>query len=110
MRRLVEYGAALAAALIVAGSAAAQAPPPFGYWDVEGGGQALNWSPADGACAFAANGTVTTGVCDWQPSYAGGILVLTYQWTVGPGYLRFNVLWQDENTITIEGFVFHRRG
>ncbi|BCW87868.1 hypothetical protein sos41_10000 [Alphaproteobacteria bacterium SO-S41] len=111
MRGFVKLGAAIAAALLMSGAPFAQSPmpPPFGYWEGDGGGQALNWSSGDGSCAFAANGTVTTGICDWQPSYAGGILVLTYQWVAGPAAMRFSVIWQDENTITISGHVFHRR-
>ena len=101
--------AAAGLALLAADAAQAQSPPPFGYWEAEGGGQALNWSN-DGACSFAANGTVTNGVCDWNPTSGGGILTLTYPWTLEPGHIYLNVVWQDEQTIVIEGFVFRKRG
>lgn len=110
MRGSIRLGAAAATALSALGTAAAQSAPPFGYWEEESGGQYLNWSTTDGACSFAANGTVTAGICDWQPTSTGGVLTLTYQWTIAPGHLYFNVLWQDQDTITIEGFVFHKKG
>lgn len=108
MRWISKTGAA-AALLVASGVAKAQSAPPFGYWEAEGGGQALNWA-ADGACSFAANGYVTNGTCDWNPTSSGGILTLTYPWALEPGHLYLNVAWQDEQTIVIEGFVFHKRG
>ena len=88
--------------------ALAAAPPPVGYWTTQDGGEELYvWASG---CRFAANGgTQVAGDCGWNASSAGGILTITYPGYTAPGHVYFNIVYVDQNTISVFGDIFYRR-
>jgi hypothetical protein len=99
----------VAAALCVSPLAHAQSPAPIGVWQGLNSGDYLVIQ-ANGSCS--ARGTVNVaGTCTWQSSSAGGILTMTYPWTIAPGHIYWNIIWVNKTTLmvnSVERFV--RRG
>ena len=84
-------------------------PPPIGLWQGQSSGDYI-WVQANGACS--AQGTVNvSGTCSWNPTSTGGVLTMTYQWTIGPGHIGWSIRWISRDVIlvnSVEQFV--RRG
>jgi hypothetical protein len=98
-----------AAALFAPQLAHAQSPAPIGVWQGLSSGDYLTIQ-SNGSCA--ARGTVNVaGTCTWKATSAGGILTMTYPWTIAPGHIYWNIIWINRTTIlvnSVERFV--RRG
>ena len=103
------FGLLFAAALLGPQIAQAQSPAPVGLWQGLNSGDYINVQ-ANGSCS--ASGSINVaGTCTWQSSAAGGILTMTYPWTLAPGHIYWNIIWIDRNTMmvnSVERFV--RRG
>jgi hypothetical protein len=97
------------AAMLVPQIAQAQSPAPIGTWQGLSSGDYLIVQ-ANGNCS--ATGTVNvSGTCTWQASYAGGILTMTYPWTIAPGHIYWNIIYVDRNTLMVNSVErFARRG
>jgi hypothetical protein len=107
LARLSFAAAALIAPQLVAPQLAhAQSPAPIGTWQGLNSGDYLSIS-SNGSCY--ARGTVNVaGTCTWQASSAGGILTMTYPWTIAPGHIYWNIIWVNKTTIlvnSVERFV-----
>ena len=90
------------------GVAFSQAPYPLGFWTTENGGEQLLVENAQ--CSFASVGGVqVVGDCTWDPTSRGGILAIWYPMPLGPEAVRYNVVWIDDNTISVWGDIFYRR-
>jgi hypothetical protein len=104
--------AALAATMLIfaAAPALAQAAPPVGFWVTRDGSEQLLITQ-NGQCSLAdRNGRPTTsGSCSWNSSSRGGILTIMSQQLYRPAPIYFNVVWVDQNTISVEGDIFYRR-
>jgi hypothetical protein len=89
------------------------APPPLGYWVTQGGAETL-LVDASGNCKFAgvngANSLVILGACSWNPTSRGGILTIMNVYNYKPAPIRYSVVWIDQQTITVDGDVFHKSG
>ena len=88
----------------------ASAPVPIGYWTTDGDGETLIIQQSGQCSLQASNGYAIGGACSWNASSNGGILTIInginqYQ----PAPIYFNIIWVDQQTITVEGDVFHRR-
>jgi hypothetical protein len=107
--RLV-YAVIPLALLLSATIASAQSPMPVGSWMTDDGSEDMTIS--DGStCGFGANGTYSVvGACSWDPSGAGGILTIMNANQYQPAPIYYNVIWVDDQTISVFGDVFHRRG
>ncbi len=87
------------------------APAPIGYWTTDQDVERF-LIQANGSCSFQAVGPPATtffGTCSWNPSSRGGILTMMNQTTYYPAPIYYNVVWIDQQTISIDGDVFHRR-
>ncbi|HEY3800773.1 MAG TPA: hypothetical protein VGL58_20660 [Caulobacteraceae bacterium] len=103
-------GAVVAAVgLASAGPALAQSSPPFGYWSTADGGERL-LIQANATCSLADQygRPTTSGSCSWNASYAGGILTIMSSQLYKPAPVYFNVIWVNQNCITVDGDVFYR--
>jgi hypothetical protein len=89
--------------------ASAQSPAPIGLWQGLNSGDYI-WVQANGACS--AQGTVNvSGTCTWSATSTGGVLTMTYQWTIGPAHIGWSIRWIDRNTILVNNVEqFVRRG
>ena len=96
--------------LALASSACAQAAVPIGFWMTADGGERLLITP-NGQCSLADRygRPTTSGACTWRSSSRGGILTVMSQQLYRPAPIYFNVLWVNQNTITVEGDVFRRQ-
>ena len=107
----VAFGLMVAVSLsAVATPVHAAAPMPFGYWTTDDGGERLLIEQSF-QCSFEfprANSMVG-GSCSWNASSNGGILTIINVNQYQPAPIYYNVIWVDEQTITVEGDVFHRR-
>jgi hypothetical protein len=87
--------------------AVAQSPPPFGFWATNSGETLL---VSASQCSLALNGKITTsGSCSWNATYAGGILTIMSNQLYRPAPVYFNVIWVNQQTITVNGDTFSRR-
>ena len=89
--------------------ATAQSTAPVGVWQGLNSGDYLNIQ-ANGSCSATGHVNVA-GTCTWNASAAGGILTMTYPWTIAPGHIYWNIIWINRTTIlvnSVERFV--RRG
>lgn len=114
MKIIASWLAAALAALTLAGLATAAhaqgAPPPIGVWSTADGSEQLTVTQT-GACALAANGRiVTSGPCSWKASAQGGILTIMSAQLYKPAPIYYNVVWINQNTISVFGDIFYRRG
>src|SRR6478672_10353234 len=97
--RSLILGAALAS--LPQAAAAQGSPAPVGLWQGQNSGDHI-WVKPNGECS--ASGTVNvSGSCTWNPTSAGGILTMTYQWVRGPGQIHWSVIWIDRNVIQVNG-------
>ncbi|MBX3501230.1 MAG: hypothetical protein KF889_17455 [Alphaproteobacteria bacterium] len=107
MRMLVGF---LIAQLTVATSALAQgSPAPIGLWQGMNSGDFILVQP-NGACS--ASGTVNVaGTCTWNATSTGGVLTMTYQWTIGPARIHWSIRWLGRDVILVNNVEqFARRG
>jgi hypothetical protein len=79
--------------------AAAQSAPPFGYWIGEASGDGI-YLAQDGSCTVSGSVNVA-GTCQWQASYTGGILTMTYPWVIAPGHLFWNIRYLSGNQMLV---------
>ena len=103
---------AFAFALLLAPSPGAQAqgsPAPIGLWQGQNSGDYI-MVQASGACS--ASGTVNvSGTCAWNATSTGGVLTMTYQWTIGPAHLHWSIRWISRDVILVNNVEqFARRG
>ena len=93
-----------------AAPALAQAAAPVGFWVTQDGSEQLLITQ-NGQCSLAdRNGRPTTsGSCSWNSTSRGGILTIMSQQLYRPAPIYFNVVWMNQNTISVEGDVFYRR-
>jgi hypothetical protein len=107
----IAFGLMLAVSLgAVATPVQAAAPMPLGYWVTDGGGERL-LIQQNLQCSFEfprAN-FIVSGSCSWNASSNGGILTIINVNQYQPAPVYYNVIWVDEQTITVEGDVFHRQ-
>jgi hypothetical protein len=101
----------LAAALLAAsaGVAHAESPPPFGFWATPDGGEQLLVTQG-GQCSLANgfSGQITTsGSCTWTATSDGGILMIMSDQQFQPAPVRFNVIWVNNTTISVNGDPFY---
>lgn len=98
-----------AAAMLIPSSARAQSPAPIGTWQGLHSGDYLIIE-GNGNCA--ARGTVNVaGTCRWAPTAIGGILTMTYPWTIAPGHIVWSIRWINQSTILVNNVEqFVRRG
>ena len=107
----VAFGIGLTASLaVLASPAQAGAPVPVGYWTTDDGGETLIIQQSAQCSLQTTTGYMIGGSCSWNSSSNGGILTIInginqYQ----PAPIYFNIIWVDQQTITVEGDVFHRR-
>ncbi len=82
---------------------------PIGLWQGQNSGDYL-WVQSNGTCS--AQGTVNvSGTCTWNATATGGVLTMTYPWTIAPGHILWSIRWVNRNVIfvnNVEQFV--RRG
>ena len=88
----------------------AAAPAPIGYWTTDGNGETLLVQESGQCSLQTSTGYMMGGACSRNASSNGGILTVInvinqYQ----PAPIYFNIIWIDQQTITVEGDVFHRR-
>jgi hypothetical protein len=84
-------------------------PPPIGLWQGMNSGDYL-MIQANGACS--ASGTVNvSGSCAWNATSTGGVLTMTYQWTIGPARIHWSIRWLGRDLILVNNVEqFARRG
>jgi hypothetical protein len=110
--RLTFIAKLLLLGLLLAGSPAAQAQgsaAPIGLWQGLSSGDYI-WVQANGACSASGSFNMS-GSCTWSATSTGGVLTMTYQWTLGPATVAWSVQWLNRDVILvnqIEQFV--RRG
>ena len=98
---------------LVSPMAWAQAATPFGFWSTEAGNETL-YVGQDG-CKFEAFNaqrqtvSLTSGRCSWNPSSGGGILTIMAVQLYKPAPIYFNIVWVDQDSISVYGDIFHRR-
>ena len=99
-------------AMTIIGIANAQSPAPIGFWVTEDGSEQLLIG-SNGYCKFyAVNQQMTTkvwGECSWNASSNGGILTIMNQGNYIPAPIYYNIIWVDQQTITVYGDVMHKR-
>jgi hypothetical protein len=108
--RALLAGVACVVAIGFGGAAGAQsASAPVGYWVTADGSEMLFVSET--GCKFAAsNGFTVLGTCAWNPTSRGGILTIMNVYNYKPAPIRYTIVWVNQNTITVWGDVFHKRG
>ncbi|MGE0423457.1 MAG: hypothetical protein AB7O88_14410 [Reyranellaceae bacterium] len=84
-------------------------PPPIGLWQGMNSGDYIMVQP-NGACS--ASGTVNvSGSCSWSATSTGGVLTMTYQWTIGPARIHWSIRWLGRDLLLINNVErFARRG
>lgn len=84
-------------------------PAPIGLWQGMNSGDYIMVQPG-GACS--ASGTVNVaGTCTWNATSTGGVLTMTYQWTIGPGRIHWSIRWLGRDLLLINNVEqFARRG
>jgi hypothetical protein len=105
-RRLI---IALAAAILPHVAAAQGSPPPIGLWQGQNSGDFI-LVEGNGACS--ASGSVNVaGTCTWSATSTGGVLTMTYQWTIAPAHIGWSIRWINRNVILVNNVEqFVRRG
>jgi hypothetical protein len=107
----IVFGFVFAAFLgALATPAQAAAPMPIGYWVTDDGVQTL-LIQQNLQCSLqnpSAN-WIVGGSCSWNASSNGGILTIMNVNQYQPAPIYLNVIWIDEQTISVEGDVFHRQ-
>jgi hypothetical protein len=102
--------AGLALAGLATAAHAQGAPAPIGVWSTANGSEQLTVTQT-GACALTAPGRgVISGSCSWRASAQGGILTIMSAQNYQPAPIYFNVVWVNQNTISVDNDVFYRRG
>ena len=109
-----QWIAAATAALMLAPAAvhAQTSPMPYGAWSNADGSEQLVVTQG-GTCQFTARSpagaTLVIGQCSWNAGSAGGILTImnTNQYRPAPVY--FNIVWINQNTISVFGDILTRR-
>lgn len=109
MKRLLYALLLLVPACMFAGSALAQAAAPFGYWTTADNGEHLMLDQNANCSFYAVGGVQVAGNCTWDSTSRGGILSIWYSMPLGPAAVRYNVIWIDDNTISVFGDIFYRR-
>lgn len=91
------------------GATAQGSPAPIGLWQGMNSGDYI-MVQANGACS--ASGTVNVaGRCSWNATSTGGVLTMTYQWTIGPARIHWSVRWLGRDLLLINNVEqFARRG
>lgn len=84
-------------------------PAPIGLWQGLNSGDYIMVQP-NGACS--ASGSINVaGTCTWNATSTGGVLTMTYQWTIGPGRIHWSIRWIGRNMLLINNVEqFERRG
>jgi hypothetical protein len=108
-RRFLGLLIMLATIAVEAEPALAQAAPPFGFWTTADNGQSLMVGQNAQCSFFAVGGAQVAGDCTWDSTSRGGILSIWYSMPLGPAAVRFNIVWIDDNTISVFGDIFYRR-
>lgn len=98
--------------LLVAVSPTARAqesPAPIGLWQGMSSGDYI-WVQANGACSASGSFNMS-GNCTWSATATGGVLTMTYQWTVGPANVAWSIRWLGRDLILVNQVErFARRG
>lgn len=91
------------------GANAQGSPAPIGLWQGMNSGDFIMVQP-NGACS--ASGTVNVaGTCTWNATSTGGVLTMTYQWTIGPARIHWSIRWLGRDLLLINNVEqFARRG
>jgi len=107
IHRLLVCGLSLVA--LSHGTAQAQSPAPIGLWQGMNSGDFI-MVQATGACS--ASGSVNVaGNCTWNPTSTGGVLTMTYQWTIAPARIHWSIRWLGRDLLLINNVEqFARRG
>ncbi len=105
-------GILLGALALMAPSLAAQAqgsPAPIGLWQGLNSGDYIQVQQ-NGACS--ASGSINVaGTCSWNATATGGVLTMTYQWTIGPARIHWSIRWLNRDMLLINNVEqFARRG
>jgi len=84
-------------------------PAPIGLWQGQNSGDYI-MVQANGACS--ASGSVNVaGTCTWNATSTGGVLTMTYQWTIGPARIHWSIRWISQDLLLINNVEqFARRG
>lgn len=84
-------------------------PAPIGLWQGLNSGDYIMVQP-NGACS--ASGSVNVaGTCSWNATSTGGVLTMTYQWTIGPARIHWSIRWLGRDMLLINNVEqFARRG
>ena len=94
-------------------AAHAQSAPPIGLWSTADGHERLLVSQ-NGYCDFAAEGPSgqahILGACGWSSTSRGGILTIMNKNQFKPAPIRYNIVWINQQSISVWGDVFYRRG
>ncbi len=89
--------------------ASAQSAAPLGLWQGVNSGDYI-LVQTNGDCAVQGMVNVS-GTCSWDSTSTGGVLTMTYQWTIGPANIYWSIRWIDDNTLLInDAEHFVRRG
>ena len=110
MKRLFRTSLAAAAALYISQAAHAQgSPAPIGLWQGKNSGDYI-LVQVNGSCS--ASGSIkVAGTCTWSATSTGGVLTMTYPWTLAPGHIGWSIRWINRNTLLINNVEqFVRRG
>jgi hypothetical protein len=106
--KLVALGLASVLWVGIEQTALAQSSIPFGFWTTTSGETLL--VTVNGECSQGLNGSITVaGRCTWNGSYRGGILTIYASGLPNLAPVYFNVVWVNQNTITVWGDVFTRQ-
>jgi hypothetical protein len=106
-------GLALASALALAPHMTwAQAAIPFGFWSTDRGEE--TFYIGQNGCQFEAFNAqrqparLVSGECSWNSSSGGGILTIMANQLYRPAPIYFNIVWINQNAISVSGDIFHR--
>lgn len=91
------------------GAHAQGSPAPIGLWQGMNSGDYIMVQP-NAACS--ASGSVNvSGWCTWNATATGGVLTMTYQWTIGPARIHWSIRWLGRDLLLINNVEqFARRG
>jgi len=91
------------------GAHAQGSPTPIGLWQGMNSGDFIMVQPT-GACS--ASGSINvSGTCVWNATATGGVLTMTYQWTIGPARIHWSIRWLGRDLMLVNNVEqFARRG
>ncbi|HHY49561.1 MAG TPA: hypothetical protein GYA10_07425 [Alphaproteobacteria bacterium] len=109
MKHFLGLATLLAFSALSSTPALAQAAAPIGFWTTADDGERLMVQPNAQCSFFAVGGVQVAGDCTWDSTSRGGILSIWYPMPLGPAAVRYNIVWIDDNTISVFGDIFYRR-